>query len=129
MGSTRWSWFRSKGVSDEEYVEQIRRQVEFHSRWRKTLITFYSGLALVFVVGLSVLIPNLIAGLVRLFGNRWIVLSGFGVGSLLGGMIGQVGHQIGCQLVASISSLRTEKLLLRYHDDVKFFCDEEIENC
>jgi|GEM_PF-3576413 len=135
MRSTCWSWFRSKAVSDEEYVEQIRRQVDFHLRWRKTLITFYSGLALVFVIMLSVLVPNLITWLVHMFGNRWIVSGGFGVGLLLGIMTGQVGHQIGCGLVASISSPRTERLLIQYHDAIETISEEGLglisfkENC
>lgn len=124
MAPERRSWLRSKPISDEEFVEQIRRQVAASRRWRGWLIALYSALGVAFVV-LSISAANQAAELIQLFVNRWIVFSGFGIGLLLGLMLGQMGHKIGFGLVSALSSPRTEELLLQYHDrTVEFTCED-----
>ena len=120
----RRSWLRSSPISDEEFVERIRRQVETHRRWRGALIALHGGLALC-LIGLSIWAANQDTGLDQLFENRWIVFSGFGVGLLLGLVFGQVGYMIGCGLIAALLPPRTEQLLVRYHDAVAKLSDDD----
>jgi hypothetical protein len=105
-------------VSDAKYVAGIRRYVAFHQRWRRWLVAFYSGAALA-VLGLSVFGANVVAGIGQMANAQNFALMGFGIGALVGAMLGGLVLRIAHGLVASLSTLRTERLLLRYHDAIE----------
>lgn len=127
MRAGRRSWLWGKPTSDEEFIEQVRRAVELRRRWRWALIALRGGLALVFI-GVLLTFANQGADLARVFENQWIVLSGFGVGLLLGLAIGLITHKVVRDLIALLPSLRMEKLLLRYHDAFLELSREDLES-
>jgi hypothetical protein len=104
-----------KPLSDEEYVARVRAGVAMHQRWRGWLVGLY-GAALVAFLGLAVLGANLAARFGQLAGGRAPALLGFGCGALLGVVSGGVGLKAAHGLWFALSALRTERLLLRYHD-------------
>lgn len=125
MNEGRRSWLQWGPVSDEEFIEQVRRAVELRRRW--ALIALRGGLALVFI-GVLLTFANQGADLARVFENQWIVLSGFGVGLLLGLALGMIAHKVARDLIALLPSLRMEKLLLRYHDAFLELSREDLES-
>lgn len=127
MSAGRRPWFRWGPVSDEEFIEQVRRSVELQRRWRWALIALRGGLAVVFI-GVLLTFANQGANLARVFENQWIILSGFGVGLLLGLALGMIAHKVARDLIALLPSLRMEKLLLRYHDTLLELSREDPES-
>lgn len=124
------SWLGWRPVSDEEFIEQVRRAVELQRRWRWALIALRVGYALVFI-GVLVTFANRWAGLARVFdvfANRWIISSGFGVGLLLGLALGQIIYKLVFDLIFVFPSLRAEQLLLRYHDALLELSREDPES-
>jgi hypothetical protein len=110
------SWLRSTPVSDEEFVERIRRQLEQRRRWGKWLVGLFGAL-LVGAAWLALQMANRAAGLAANgLGNRWVAFSGFGIGLALGLIAGLACHSILISLMNALSEPRTEQLLLRYHD-------------
>src|SRR6266849_433633 len=91
-------------VSDAKYVANIRRYVAFHQRWRRWLVAVYSGAALV-VLGLSVFGANVVAGIGQMVNAQNFALMGFGIGALVGAMLGGLVLKIAHGLVASLSTL------------------------
>jgi hypothetical protein len=97
-------------------------------------VAFYTALAVGFL-GLLVFAGytvNLIQGLFQ--GNNVpVVWLGFIVGILLGIKLGLVALSVAHALALSLRSLRTERLLLRYHDALadlaKVHADAEIIPC
>jgi hypothetical protein len=110
-------------VSDAKYVANIRRYVAFHQRWRRWFVALYSGGALV-VLGLSIFAANAVAGFGQMANAQNIALIGFGVGALVGSMLGGLVMKTAHGLVVSLSTSRTERLLLRYHDAIEMLAHQ-----
>lgn len=118
MSAGRRSRFQWEPVTDEEFIERIRREVEFHRRWRWAPITARGGFVLVFI-GVLVAFPNQWAGLALVFDmfeNRWIISNGFGVGLLLGLALGRRIYKLVFDVIFVFPSLRAKRLLPRFQD-------------
>lgn len=105
-------WLARKPVSDGEYVERIRRGVAHFERWRRWEIGFYAALSVAWFAALVTLgwtqfLKRQIQGLPL----------GVGIGIIVGSLTGLTTIKLAHGLIfALVSSRRTEKLLLRYHD-------------
>ena len=102
-------------LSDEEYVSRIRRGVRLYERWRWWLAAFYGAGFVGFCV-LCVFAGHLVAGLGQLVNAQQPALAGLAIGAMIGLLVGGVGFKIVHGVGFAFSSLRTERLLLRYHD-------------
>jgi hypothetical protein len=101
-------------VTDEEHVERVRRTLAAHGRRRRLLVALYAVSAVAFI-GLLVATALLLQGLMQ-WGNMQGLAPGFLVGLGLGAMVGGLALTIGHGLVTALAPLRTERLLLHYHD-------------
>jgi hypothetical protein len=100
-------------VSDEEHIERIRRSIALWDRFRIWLLFLYGA-------GLVAAVWALVYGIAAIWGivpgNAGLPLLGFAVGTVLGYMIGWALSHLLDGIVFGLSGLRSERLLLRYHD-------------
>ena len=117
---------RKAGRTDEEHVQRVRRTVTSWDHWRRWYVAFYATLGLL-VLGLVVAMTRLIDWLQGMPGNNapgaWL---GFIVGAALGIKIGFLAFTVVHGLLMSLSSLRTERLMLRYHDALAVLAKEHV---
>ncbi len=114
-GDRSWLRLRAKPLSDDEFVERIRRRVASHRRWRWWLAGLYGTLAVVFV-GLLASFASRAVALLQWLGDLRGGLGGFGIGIALGLAVGMMGHMIGHGLASALLPPRIEELLVHYHD-------------
>ena len=119
----RLHWPGTRSVrTDEEYVERIRHAVAVMDRSRKWFQVFYVTMTLAFF-GVLFAFAELFRWLIQWNG----VFPGFIVGMSLGGMIGGLALHLGHGLANSLTSQRTERLLLRYHDALVELAKQSID--
>ena len=109
-------------VTDEDYVERIRRGLAFWKRFRRVLLVTNTLLIAAFVVGML-----FAADALQLFirGNQGQgVPFGFVIGVLLGLLVACALDHVTRGLVNAQRSWRTELLLLRYHDALAVLAKE-----
>ena len=110
-----WRIFGSRAnCSDEDHVERIRKLVARLNRWRRPLLVFWI-LALILVTAMLIATGVLVNLLAQMANNNVVVL-GFILGMQLGMMLGLLIVKVVHGLASSLSSFRTERLMLRYHD-------------
>ena len=100
-------------VSDEKHVDHIRRTVSRMDRWRRPLLVFWIAVLIAYL-GLYIATIVIVGQLV--LGKNNILIAGFFVGTILGAMLGQLAAKLAHALLTTLNSLRTERLMLRYHD-------------
>jgi hypothetical protein len=110
--------FQRKKLSDEEYVEWIRKQHRGFRRirwiWLVLLLCWISCLYFIasIIQSAATFIPN----------NEVLFYGGFAMGTILGFMFLCFAGQAGATLkkwFEAHSGFRTERLLLKYHDQLK----------
>jgi zinc transporter ZupT len=109
-------------VTDEDHVERVRRTVQLLERWRRPLQVLWLTTAVASIGSLGAM-----AYLLELLmqGNRNpLLIQGFIVGVLLGAMAGLLVVKAAHALASSLKPLRTERLLLRYHDALMALANE-----
>jgi len=104
-----------KSLSDEEHVERVRRRCALFHRLRPWFVTLYVALA-VALVWILVKAGALVMGLFAPQNAAIPGLLGFGLGMILGALIGLIAVKIGHGLGMALFGDRTERLLLQYHD-------------
>jgi hypothetical protein len=116
----RWYELRSQHLSDEEYIEQVRKNLQFMDRYRFWII---AGYVAVIVAMLLVVLPlveksiRLIVELQSPFGGAaWPVFSGFVSGVGLGFGVMCLFSMPLLSLILTLMPLRTDRLLLRHYD-------------
>jgi len=104
----------SATVTDEDYVERVRHTVQVLDRWRRAFQVFW--ITVLFAsVGILAAMVYLLDLLMQ--GNRMpLLIQGFVVGVLLGAILGLLAVKNAHGMASSLQPLRTERLLLRYHD-------------
>lgn len=118
----RWFELRSRQLNDHEYIALVRKNVKFVERWRPWIIAAYTSL----LVGMYFL---LIPATVRLLAqgmelatvNRapaWPVMAGFLSGVGMGLTITAVLWVATLGIASTLMPIRTDRLLLRYYDEV-----------
>lgn len=120
----RFWTLRPRNISDDEFVENIRKSEANLKRWKWAFVLFHAGMMSV-LVGF---IPQIVEFTADLLGNQFpvqpggmpaiareVVLIGLGLGFTIGF---QFTHSIH-QLVLLLSHNRTAELLLKYHDIVQ----------
>lgn len=106
-----------KRLSDDEYIEKLRRSMEFWNRWRYVMLIANIGLIIAFGVVaergvmfvLNMALPP---------GNapaNW-PLAGFVCGATMGMAMGWFSWHSLQQLIEAIGGFRSERLLLKYYD-------------
>jgi hypothetical protein len=124
MRSILRPWVRKNARTDEEHVQRVRRTIASWDRWRRWFLAFYAAMGLL-VLGLAVAMTRLVDRLQGIPGNNapgaWL---GFIVGLMLATMLGFLMLSVVHGLIMSLSSLRTERLLLRYHDALAVLAKE-----
>jgi hypothetical protein len=108
-------------LSDEECVEHARRSLARFDRWRPWIFSIYL-VGMVAFVALLVLFVVIIDSTGK-FGNLPLSWAGFVLGIVLGVGAGQGAVQLVHGLVLSISGLRNEELLVKYHDLARSLSD------
>jgi uncharacterized membrane protein len=104
-------------VSDEQYVERVRRSVNSFDRWRRPLTILYVLLAVIHI-GLFVAVVLLMDS----FGRNLGMLGwppGFLVGLSLGAMLGLSTIKSVHGLMNVLIGVHNERLLIRYHDALR----------
>ena len=106
-------WVRDRfDVPDERHIERVGRSVAQFDLWRWSLLTLY-------VIDLFVLIGGCVGMLHvvdwRLQRRMWDS-SGFVVGFLFGAGLGLSAFNLGHGVAQALIGLRTERLMIRYHD-------------
>ncbi len=100
-------------LSDEEFIDRMRRVVERFHRWRPWLIGFH-------VIMLCVVLSLLFCFQSEL--NRLALLHvnffGFWLGIVLGFMVGDLTARSVKGIFDALFGVRTETLLLKYHDEL-----------
>src|SRR5262245_59083313 len=100
----------SYSLTDDEYVQGLRRAITVHDRWRGPLIVLYASLLIAFL-GILVLAQAFIQRLGQMIPGQGIPL-GFLVGAMIGAILGFNAVHFTQALVNSLRSWRTERLLL-----------------
>jgi hypothetical protein len=124
MGNILGSVRRRFPISDDEYIENIRCAIGKIDRQRSWLIAFHGimlagAIALGFFAGFAVRQMMALGG-----GNQAAWLVGVGLGMTIGASLGAlVLHSIH-GLMISIFPMRTERLLIRYHDAVQLLLSD-----
>ena len=110
--------WKRKHLSDEEYVEQIRKRDWQFRRWR----WLWPLLALAMIYILAD-ISRLVASITKDFSmDRQLVAAGLIFGGMFGMMFAVVCMQAGLvlkQWFDARNGFRTERLLLKYHDELR----------
>lgn len=102
-----------KHVSDEEYINDIRRQIKTLDRLRHWIILFNIGLLLVF----AWIYSSMFAIIQKLQQPAILnILQGFLSGTLLGIFLGFTFISLVHNLMFMLGSQRTERLLLKHLD-------------
>jgi hypothetical protein len=110
------------GMTDEEYVERIRRAEAFWERWRRP-VRVTNAVTTVGVVALFLIGANPFKLLVQ-GNNAQGLLPGFAIGLMLGVFWGLMMEFATRSLLNSQRSWRTERLLLRYHDALAMLAEQ-----
>jgi hypothetical protein len=111
-----------KRRTDEEHVNQLRRKLASWNRWQPWLKGF-SLLTIGLFVGLLITVVKLAQFMLRPpFGAQGInqgLYVGLVLGLLFGAQLAYVAHHIGQFFALTwLLSFRSEKLLIRYHDEL-----------
>ena len=103
-------------VTDEQYVERVRRGVASFDRWRRLAMVLHGMLTLAYVALFVALVKlaNLISG--EFFKGSWWLTSGLLIGILLGWPVGLWIHQLLQGWATILGGMRKERLLVAYHD-------------
>jgi hypothetical protein len=111
-------------VSDDEFIEGVRRMLSQYDRHRPWLIKFHAT-ALAGFIGAAVFAVVAIQWILRIgAANLALGLFGVGVGMAFGVSLGMgMFHSIHI-LMDLISSMRSERLLIKYHDAVEILLAE-----
>lgn len=107
-------------LTEEEFIEKIRKNVLRQRRWGKWLAVFHLIIGTVwFALGISLIVLCF-----RIFNNNQqnnLVVMAISLGFLLGIFLGQIFYQSGHHIVQGITSFgadRTSELLIKYHDSI-----------
>ena len=113
-------------VSDDEYVETLRRSVATADRWRFWLILLQAVVLITVVAVFATFIPNLIWFAKP--ANIPIAFFGLAMGTMIGFSFGWMIHNILSTLLSVLTGMRTERLLIKHYDAVKVHEREEQES-
>jgi len=111
-------------LSDDQHIERIRKSVSFVDRYSYWTSAFYLSLLLaggwifwqfiMTMINMPAPFPN--GGGPNL--NAW-VWSGFVFGTIIGLGFAKFAHNMIVSIMMPFTGLRTEKLLLKYHDQIR----------
>ncbi len=115
----RWFELRSRQLSDEEYIAQVRKNLCITERWRPWIIAGYGGfIALVCFVAIPMVFRmlGLAMDLVTVGTPAWSVVAGFFSGMGTGLVFVMLLWMATAGIAFAMMPLRTDRLLLRYYD-------------
>ena len=119
----RWFELRSRTLSDDEYIELVRKNLRMMERFRPWIIAFYVGC-------LAILGYVVVPGVVKMMQNltMWSVASGVPVWPFVPGFVSGMGMGFAMVLtffgplfgfVLTLMPLQNDRLLLKYHDEIQ----------
>ncbi|HET6426046.1 MAG TPA: hypothetical protein VFG20_20310 [Planctomycetaceae bacterium] len=116
----RWYELRSQHLSDEEYIDRVRKNLRIMDRFRLWIIAAYT----VWIAGMLLFILPYIEQSLRWIielqsptsGAAWTVIGGFVSGMGLGFSVMCLFSLPMLSLIFTLMPLRTDRLLLRYYD-------------
>jgi hypothetical protein len=116
--------FRGRTLTDEEYVQRVRRQVAFFNRWRRPWVAICIVLLLALLVA-AVMVVETLQRLAQGIGGQGVT-PGLVIGLMMGAMLGLQAIGLTFGLVVGFRADRTALLLLIYHDALKSPTEEPV---
>jgi predicted MFS family arabinose efflux permease len=118
------SFRKRSSISDDEYIEGIRRKLSIYDRERRWWITFHA-IILASMIGAAVYAGIMIQRIMG-FGaaNAANGLFGLGVGMAIGASLGGLTIHSIQGLITVILPMRSEHLLIKYHDAIQILLAE-----
>lgn len=124
----RWFELRSRALSDDEYIEHVRKNLRVTERWRPWIIAGYGGcIALVGFVAIpgTHRLLSMAMDLTALGTPLWSIMAGFFSGVGFGLVLVMLLWMATAGIAFALMPLRTDRLLLQYYDAVQAHRDGE----